>query len=104
LLYKNAKILYQVWADKFLKEIIRLGIDKLTNDGVSCWNVGKVRGQDMNDDVVKYHKEFGYESVNVLTVSSSKRQINQTTHAKNKKSTDNTIVYKKKLLTTSIIQ
>ncbi len=88
---------YQAWADKFLKEIIKLGIDRLTDDGVSCWNVGKVRGQDMNDDVVKYHAEFGYEIKNVLTVSSSMRQINQTTTTKNKKSTDNTNIFKKKL-------
>ena len=87
---------YQSWADQFLREIIRLGIEHLSDDGVSCWNVGKVRTRDMNDDVIKYHQEFGYESVNVLTVSSSMRQINQTIKTKNTKSTDNTVIYKKK--------
>lgn len=85
---------YQDWADGFLREIIKLGIEHLTDDGVSCWNVGKVRGRDMNDDVLKYHTEFGFEKINTLDVVSSKRQGNQNA-TKNAKSTDSTIVYKK---------
>lgn len=86
---------YQEWADNFLKEIIGLGIKHLNQGGVSCWNVGKVGGRDMSEDVAKYHKEFSYESIDVLTVSSSKRQINQKTVSKNQKNTDNTVIYKK---------
>lgn len=85
---------YQDWADGFLREIIKLGIEHLTDDGVSCWNVGKVRGRDMNDDVLKYHQEFGFDKVNVLDVISSKRQGNQSA-TKNAKSADSTIVYKR---------
>lgn len=85
---------YQDWADGFLREIIKLGIEHLTDDGVSCWNVGKVRGRDMNDDVLKYHNEFGFDKINVLDVISSKRQGNQNA-TKNDKSADSTIVYKK---------
>lgn len=86
---------YQDWADGFLREIIKLGIEHLNTNGVSCWNVGKVRNRDMNDDVLKYHNEFGYDKVETLEVISSKRQSNQNTK-KNQKSSDSTIVYKKK--------
>jgi len=84
---------YQDWADGFLREIIKLGLDHLNEDGVSCWNVGKVKNRDMNDDVLKYHTEFGYNVIDTLTVASSKRQSNQST-TKNSKSSDNTMVYK----------
>lgn len=85
---------YQDWADYFLKGIINLSIEHLNQDGVSCWNVGKVRNRDMNDDVLKYHTELGYGIVNTLNVVSSKRQSNQSIN-KNAKSTDTTVVYKK---------
>jgi DNA modification methylase len=85
---------YQDWADGFLREIIKLGVEHLNTNGVSCWNVGKVRNRDMNEDVLKYHNEFGYGKVDVLEVVSSKRQMNQST-SKNDKSSDSTIVYKK---------
>ncbi len=85
---------YQDWADYFLREIIKLGIEHLNESGVSCWNVGKVKNRDMNVDVEKYHKEFGYQISDTLTVSSSKRQSNQTLN-KNAKSSDNTVVYSK---------
>jgi DNA modification methylase len=84
---------YQDWADGFLHEIIKLGIEHLNPNGVSCWNVGKVRNRDMADDVLKYHTEFGYNKVDILSVQSSKRQSNQNT-VKNAKSSDDTIVYK----------
>jgi hypothetical protein len=86
---------YQQWADGFLRDIIKLGIDHLNSDGVSCWNVGKVRGRDMNHDVLKYHAEFGYSPIETLEVTSSKRQSNQSSSSKNQKSSDTTVVYKK---------
>jgi len=84
---------YQDWADQFLQEIIRLGIDHLNPGGVSCWNVGKVRNRDMKDDVQKYHTAFGFSPINVLAVKSSKRQSNQAP-AKNSKSSDDTVIFK----------
>lgn len=84
---------YQEWADTFLRGIIHLSIEHLKEDGVSCWNVGKVRNRDMNDDVLSYHKELGFCVVNTLNVVSSKRQSNQTSQ-KNAKSSDTTVVYK----------
>lgn len=83
---------YQDWADGFLREVIKLGLDHLNENGVSCWNVGKVKNRDMNDDVLKYHTEFGYKIVDTLVVASSKRQSNQSS-SKNAKSSDNTVVY-----------
>jgi hypothetical protein len=47
----------------------------------------------MADYIIKYHTEFGYSKIDVLTVQSSKRQSNQNT-VKNAKSSDDTIVYK----------
>lgn len=85
---------YQDWADGFLREVIKLGIEHLEPGGTSCWNVGKVRGRDMNDDVLKYHNEFNFDKVATLNVISSKRQSNQTTN-KNAKSSDTTVVYQK---------
>ena len=83
---------YQDWANGFLREIIKLGLEHLNKDGVSCWNVGKVKNRNMNDDVLTYHTEFGYKVVDTLTVASSKRQSNQTVN-KNARSSDNTVVY-----------
>lgn len=88
---------YRDWADGFLRDIIKLGLDHLNDDGVSCWNVGKVKKNDMNDDVFNYHTEFGYVKTDILEVKSSKRQSNQTTKTKNQKSSDATIVYRKNL-------
>lgn len=85
---------YRQWADGFLRDIIRLGLDHLRPDGVSCWNVGKVGKNDMNDDVLKYHGEFGYTKLEVLDVRSSKRQSNQDSFKK-QKSSDTTVVFKK---------
>jgi 16S rRNA G966 N2-methylase RsmD len=85
---------YQDWADGFLREVIKLGIEHLKDNGTSCWNVGKVKNRDMNVDVLKYHNEFGYDKVDVLSVISSKRQSNQTV-TMNSKSSDTTVVYKK---------
>lgn len=85
---------YRQWADGFLKDIIKLGLDHLVDDGVSCWNVGKVGKNDMNQDVFDFHHEFGYQKVDVLEVRSSKRQANQD-GSKKQKNSDSTVVYKK---------
>jgi 16S rRNA G966 N2-methylase RsmD len=84
---------YQSWADNFLNPLISKCLSKLNSDGVSCWNVGKVGNKDMNDDVLKYHNNNGYDRTLEFNIVSSKRQaINKT---KNEKSQDTTVVYSK---------
>jgi hypothetical protein len=55
----------------------------------------KTREEKKLNFLLKYHKEFGYDEIDLLSVTSSKRQSNQTT-TKNSKSNDNTIVYSQK--------
>lgn len=85
---------YQDWVTKFLEPVIELGLRQLKPGGVSCWNVGKVRNQDMNDDVKKIHVQNSFKVVNTLSVNSSKRQSNQNA-TKNQKNSDDTVVYQK---------
>ena len=87
---------YQQWSEQFLREAIKLSIEQLADDGVSCWNVGKVGKNDMNVDVLKYHNEFGFTHLETLSVVSSKRQSNQSVK-KNEKSSDTTVIFKKLL-------
>lgn len=82
---------YESWSESFLRTIIHNGISYLQDNGISCWNVGKVGKKDMNDDVLKYHNEIGFNRLESFSVLSSKRQSNQ--KDSDKKSSDNTIVY-----------
>ena len=84
---------YRDWADYFLKGIITNTTCLLNPGGVSCWNVGKVGRNDMHDDVEQFHIDLGFAQLTEFRVMSSKRQQHQT--ASNKKSNDNTVVYKK---------
>lgn len=84
---------YNNWSNAFLKTVIHLCLDRLDEKGVSCWNVGKVANVDMNDDVLKYHNQYGYKKVKEFKVISSKRQANN--KSKNEKSSDNTVIYSK---------
>ncbi len=82
---------YTDWANLFLKPLIELCLDHLNDNGVSCWNVGKVGNRDMNLDVENFHGSRGFKKTLEFKVVSSKRQaINKT---KNEKSTDNTVIY-----------
>jgi len=81
---------YREWIDYFLKDIIVKSNILLTENGVSCWNVGK---NDMNDDVLQYQTELRFDKVNTFSVNSSKRQSNQTLSSK--KNSDITVIYQK---------
>jgi hypothetical protein len=61
---------------------------------LSCWNVGKVGKNDMNDDVERIQSSLNYKKTEEFFVSSSKRQSLQKKNEDNK-SLDKTIVYKK---------
>jgi len=83
---------YDDWSKYFLKELIRLSTYRLTNNGYSCWNVGRTGAWNMFTEVNEYHKEFGYRPINEFDVVSSKRQaINKTGKDK---SQDTTVIYK----------
>lgn len=82
---------YRSWSDYFLKGIIENTTCLLNENGVSCWNVGKVGKNDMKDDVKNYHNGIGFKFEKEFKVVSSKRQALQTTD--NKKSNDNTVIY-----------
>lgn len=86
---------YDSWSNEFLKSIIHNSIDLLNENGKSCWNVGKVGKKDMNDDVKKYHVEKNFQIDENFSVISSKRQALQNS-TKNKKSSDDTVVFCKK--------
>lgn len=85
---------YDKWCKSFLHPVIESCTQHLTSSGVSCWNVGKVRGRDMAEDVQNIHQLFGYGKHEILSVISSRRQINQVS-AKNAKNSDDTVIYRK---------
>ena len=85
---------YESWSENFLRNLIHKSLSLLNDGGVSCWNVGKVGKNDMNDDVLLYHQERDFMKFTEFSVVSSKRQSNQSTK-KNEKNSDKTIIYKK---------
>lgn len=82
---------YQKWSENFLRGIIHKSLSLLNENGVSCWNVGKVGKKDMNDDVLYYHSQFNFFKKEHFSVISSKRQSLQKTGSE--KSNDDTILY-----------
>ena len=82
---------YSMWVNNFLKPLIELSISHMKQNGWSCWNVHNVGKMKMIDDVKEIHK--GYNNQKVFSVTSSKRQTNQT--VSKKKNADVTICYSK---------
>jgi hypothetical protein len=83
---------YDLWVEKFLKPTIYNCVSLLNNNGVSCWNVGKVGKNDMNNDVLNCHKQINFNIIESFSVISSKRQSLQSSK-KNEKSSDDTVIY-----------
>jgi 16S rRNA G966 N2-methylase RsmD len=82
---------YSIWVDRFLKPLIKLSLSHMKDDGWSCWNVHNIGKMKMIEDVKNIHK--GYDVSKIYSVTSSKRQTNQS--SSNKKNTDITICYSK---------
>ena len=82
---------YSMWVNNFLKPLIELSISHMKQNGWSCWNVHNVGKMKMIDDVKAIHE--GYNNQKVFSVTSSKRQTNQT--VSKKKNADVTICYSK---------
>jgi len=85
---------YSEWVDKFLKPLIELSTGHLSKTGYSCWNVHNLNKMPMIDDVKDIH--VNWEKYATFQVVSSKRQVNQT-DLNNKKKSDITICYRRKL-------
>lgn len=82
---------YKMWVDKFLNPLINSALNHLKENGWSCWNVHNVGKMKMIDDVKEIHKD--YLNQKVFSITSSKRQTNQTNG--DKKNSDITICYTK---------
>lgn len=85
---------YESWTNHFLSGIIEKSCSLLNENGVSCWNVGKVHNRDMNIDLEKIHNRLQFNKINEFSVISSKRQSLQKL-SNEKKSSDVTVIYKK---------
>lgn len=85
---------YDTWNNSFLIPLIEKCLSHLNDDGVSCWNVGKVSGQNMFEDVCAAHMKMNYNKVASCSVVSSKRPALQNEMG-NAKSSDVTEIYKK---------
>ena len=82
---------YEDWRDNWLFLVIKKSINCLSENGISCWNVSP----EMQNDVELIHQNLGFQYDSDFGLHSSARQANQNI-AKNKKTIDATICYKKK--------
>jgi tRNA1(Val) A37 N6-methylase TrmN6 len=91
---ENMHKTYEEWRDKWLAEVIYQATDCLTETGVSCWNVHDVGKMNMIGDVKNIHNKYRMSPVKTFSLTSSKRQANQTV-SKNEKNADITICYRR---------
>lgn len=57
---------YKNWVKHFLRPVINGVLDKLLDNGYSCWSVKNIKTDktyNLYDDVVKIHKERGWEQI-----------------------------------------
>jgi len=85
---------YEQWKNLWLADVIEKSVKRLNDSGVSCWNVHNVGKMKMIEDVRKIHEIHNMKPVATFSLTSSKRQANQT-DLKNEKNIDATICYKK---------
>jgi tRNA1(Val) A37 N6-methylase TrmN6 len=85
---------YDNWNTVFLEPLIHKSLLLLNDGGVSCWNVGKVAGRNMFDDVLVAHTKMNYNKWESCAVVSSKRPALQNDIG-NAKSSDITEIYRK---------
>lgn len=90
---------YQMWVDNFLNPLVRGAMNTLKPTGWSCWNVHNVGKMKMIDDVAKIHTQ--YPTTKVFSVTSSRRQANQSVPTKNEKNSDVTICYSQQTVSQS---
>jgi len=85
---------YDIWNNYFLEPLIHKCLSYLNDGGHSCWNVGKVAGRNMFDDVLIAHTKMHYIKLSSCSVISSKRPALQNDRG-NAKNSDITEIYKK---------
>jgi hypothetical protein len=61
---------FQDWLDNWLLKMIELCADKLTNNGLSCWNVMDFKNTNIVEAVINKHQSMGYELINTLGIDS----------------------------------
>lgn len=57
---------YKNWVNKFLRPVIVGVLEKLLDNGYSCWSVKNIKTDKsycLYDDVVKIHKEYGWKQM-----------------------------------------
>ena len=90
---------YEKWYDSFLKPIVYGVIDKLKEGGKSCWSVKNFKTDkqyNLYDDIVKLHKEKGWEKMDIeFYVGNSVRPGLKEKNGKVKKSKEVTYIFSK---------
>ena len=92
--FSHLQIIFQLYYIFEIFPLIQKSLSYLNEDGVSCWNVGKVSGRNMFDDVNVAHSQMNYAKISSFAVVSSKRPTLQNNNG-NAKSNDITEIYKK---------
>lgn len=84
---------YQSWIDGWLSPLITKGVERLNDDGISCWNIQNMPSKKMMmvDDVERIHNELGWNLSDTIGVTSPVRNL----RTANKKVPDTTFVFKK---------
>ncbi len=90
---------YENWVENFLKPVIEGVLDKLVEGGKSCWSVKnfKTDGKyNLYDDVVKIHKDYGWEKMEIeFYVGNCVRPGSTDSSGNSKKSKEITYVFNK---------
>jgi len=91
---------YKDWYDMFLKPVVFGVLDKLKDDGKSCWSVKNFKTDkqyNLYDDIVNLHRERGWEQMDIeFFVGNSVRPGLKEKDGKAKKSKEITYVFYKK--------
>lgn len=84
---------YEDWRDMWLSDVVTQATKCLTESGVSCWNVHNVGKMQMISDIKNIHKKLNMEPTKIFSLTSSKRQANQSLE-RNEKNADITVCYR----------
>jgi len=60
----------QNWLDNWLLKMIEVCAEKLTSNGLSCWNVMDFKSTKIVEAVINKHDEMGFQLINTLGIDS----------------------------------